>query len=500
MKRIFILITALASLVSCVDLLQKPQSVPTSETIELNEQVLESLANGLYKDWWGENYGFNCRLASLSLAADDMMTGDVAKPRNLADDQMRVPVDNLDVSTLWKEFYKTIFSANNMISLIEANTTLSSEVTAKYLGEARFIRALMYFYVVRLWGDAPAITDPQGAADINGNPDMPRTSVKDIYEKIIVPDLKAAADELLPATSRDSHNQGPTKWAAKMALADVYLNMAGWPLKETQYYAEAAAVALDVVDNSPHRLLPEYKSLWLKANSIDRTEHIFALNHTLTYLPSQYAISYLGYEENGWSDYCADPVFFSNYPDDKRKEFNFTTKTTDKDSKKEISWANFGTQSPYIRKYRNFGGCATYGIEGDNTSRSSLSEGLTPIYRYADALLFYAEASFKATGSASAKAYECLNKVRDRAFGDTKHRLEGLAAEAFEKAVFDEFGWENAFEFKRWFQLVRTEKVDEMLAKNAAVGARVNVDKQNYLFPVPVRQTELRGWKNNPGY
>ncbi|MBR3931563.1 MAG: RagB/SusD family nutrient uptake outer membrane protein, partial [Tidjanibacter sp.] len=59
---------------------------------------------------------------------------------------------------------------------------------------------------------------------------------------------------------------------------------------------------------------------------------------------------------------------------------------------------------------------------------------------------------------------------------------------------------ENCFEFKRWFQLVRTEMVDEMVGKNTAVDARLNVNKQNYLFPVPVRQCQLRGWTNNPGY
>ena len=59
MKRIFILLAITASLVSCVDLMQKPHSTLTTETIVLNDQVLESLANGLYKDWWGENYGFN---------------------------------------------------------------------------------------------------------------------------------------------------------------------------------------------------------------------------------------------------------------------------------------------------------------------------------------------------------------------------------------------------------------------------------------------------------
>lgn len=491
--------TVMASLVSCVDLLQKPQSLPTAETIELNEQVLESLANGLYKDWWANNYGFNCRLQSLCVASDEMRTGNFATDRLPSNDKMQVTVDNLDVQHLWAAFYKAIFSANNMLELIEANEMLSADVTDKYVGEARFIRALMYFYIVRLWGDAPAITDPNGIADINGKSDMPRTSSKEIYEKIIIPDLKAA-ETLLPATSRDSYNQGPTLWAAKMVLADVYLHMAGWPLKETKYYAEAAAKALEVVDESPHSLMPEYKSLWLKANSFDRTEHIFAFNHTLSYLPSQYAISYLGVEEGGWCDYYADPVFFKNYPDDTRKAFNYVVKTIDNKTKQELTWENFQMEAPYIRKYRNYGGCGTYGIEGETSKSSSLSEGITPIYRYADALLIYAEASFKATGSANEKAYDCLNDVRDRAFGDKNHRLSGLSPADFEKAVFDEYGWENVFEFKRWFQLVRTEKVDEMVSKNPDVDARINVNKQNYLFPIPVRQAELRGWQNNPGY
>lgn len=498
MKKIAILFMVLLAGTSCVDLLQKPQSSITPETIELSDQLLESMSNGMYKAWWGENYGFNCRLASLALAADDMMSGDVSKPRNTLDDQMRVPVDNVDVRVLWQEFYKTIFTANNIIEQIESNNSIGPDITDKYLGEAYFIRALMYFYVVRLWGDAPAITSSSAAADIDGDASIPRKSVADIYNRIIVPDA-LKAESLLPDKSRDSYGQAPTKWAAKMLLADVYLNMAGWPLKDVSKYADAAAKAKEVVQQSPHSLVNEYKTLWLKAMSSDKTEHIFALRHTMTYLPSQYAISYLGVEENGWSDYVADPVFFNNFPDDNRKKFCFVTQTVDK-SGKTFTWEQFATKSPYIRKYRNYGGCSTWGIEGDNTSRSSLSEGLTPIYRYADALLFYAEAVNKAEGGPDALAYECINRVRERAFGDDKHALSGLSQEEFDKAVFDEFGWENVFEFKRWFQLVRTERVDEQLAKNPSVGARVNVNKDNYLFPVPVRQVELRKWQNNPGY
>lgn len=497
MKKYLIILTAFLA-TACADLLQKPQSSITPETIELSEQLLENMSNGLYKAWWGENYGFNCRIASLSLAGDDMMTGDASKPRNTLDDQMRVPIDNADVRILWQEFYKTIFTANNLIEQIESNTTVSKEVSDKFMGEAHFIRALMYFYIVRLWGDAPAITSSTASADIDSDQAMPRKSVSDIYNRIIIPDAQLA-EQLLPSESRDAYMQAPTKWAAKMLLADAYLNMAGWPLHDVSKYASAAEKAREVVQESPHSLVPNYKDLWLRSNSGDRTEHIFALRHSMTYLPSQYAISYLGIEENGWSDYVADPVFFKSFPDDTRKEFCFVTETTDK-SGKTIFWEDFATASPYIRKYRNYGGCSNWGIEGDKSSRSSLSEGLTPIYRYADALLFYAEASNKANGGPDELAYRCINDVRKRAFGDDSHALSGLSADEFDKAVFDEFGWENVFEFKRWFQLVRTERVDEQLSKNPDIGARVNVNKENYLFPVPVRQAELRKWKNNPGY
>lgn len=498
MNKISVIIAGLILLASCDFLNQKPQSSITQETIELNEQTLESMCNALYKDWWGENYGFNCRMASLSLAADDVTTGNYGTTRLPLDDQMRVPVDNKDVEILWAEFYKVIHSANNIISLINANTRLDKGLAGPFLGEAHFMRALMYFYIVRLWGDAPATVDPNSAKDINGDETMPRVSVGDIYTKIIIPDAQMA-ETLLGDKSRDAVGQAPTRWAAKALLADVYLTMAGWPLKKSECYGLAADKAWDVIKNSGHSLVSDYKTLWLKAESSDKTEHIFSLHHTLQYLPSQYAISYMGTEETGWADYVADPVFFASFPDDSRKEFCYVTQTVDK-SGNTIRWQDFATKSPYIRKYRNYGGCGKWGIEGETSTSSSLSEGLTSIYRFADILLIFAEASNKAAGQPGADAYDCLNRVRERAFGNDAHNIYSLSSEDFDKAVFDEYGWETVFEFKRWFQLVRKEKVDEMLSKNPDIQARVNVSKQNYLFPVPARQVDLRKWRNNPGY
>lgn len=193
-------------------------------------------------------------------------------------------------------------------------------------------------------------------------------------------------------------------------------------------------------------------------------------------------------------------MFFESFPDDTRKEFCFVTSTEDKTTSETVQWEDFDAGAPYIRKYRGFGGCGQYGIEGNTAAASQLSEGLTPIYRYADALLFYAEAVTKATGNPDDLARECLRKVRARAMGDPDYVLPQMSADEFEDAVFDEFGWENVFEFKRWFQLVRTDRVDEMVSKNPDIGARVNANRQNYLFSLPVRQVELRKWQNNPGY
>ena len=58
------------------------------------------------------------------------------------------------------------------------------------------------------------------------------------------------AINLLPLQSRDNNNQAPTTWAAKTLLSDVYITMAGWPLKEENYYAEAAKTAKDIIEYS----------------------------------------------------------------------------------------------------------------------------------------------------------------------------------------------------------------------------------------------------------
>lgn len=136
---------------------------------------------------------------------------------------------------------------------------------------------------------------------------------------------------------------------------------------------------------------------------------------------------------------------------------------------------------------------------------SAQSSGITPIYRYAEVLLIYAEAQNRAEHGPNTLAYQCLNDVRKRAAGGGVYdKAENMNEEEFDKAVFDEYGWEFFAEFKRWFQLVRTEKVWEMNQNNPRVKASMikngitKEERRTYLMPLPEQEQIDCGFEANP--
>ena len=107
----------------------------------------------------------------------------------------------------------------------------------------------------------------------------------------------------------------------------------------------------------------------------------------------------------------------------------------------------------------------------------------------------YAEASTRATGTVNTLAAQCLKDVQERAgsliITDTTN------PEAFLKAVFDENGWEFFAEMRRWFDLVRLEKVSEV---NKNWDSSLFKSNNHYYMPIPESQILLTGWTNNAGY
>lgn len=501
MKKLIYLTAIAGSLLlttSCVDLTQEPESFITEEDYwsAIDQQSLQKAADALYNDLWQGNYGFNSRLQRLNVCADDI-TYRAAKANNeLAYYGRLTPnltANDADFSTTWTLFYKVISSSNK---IIKGTTIPTDEEEAKafkeILGEAYFMRGLSYFYLVRLYGDIPLLLEDDEAIIT-----IPRTAVSEIYDKAIVPSLKTAA-EWLPNQGR-SGNSTPSKWAAKACLADVYMTMAGWPLnKGTEYYGLAAAEAQDIIDNANGAglsLTTKYSDLWKEANKSETNEVMFALQHSSKHkLASNYGKSYYpsDYAPNaGWADYYGDEDFFLAYPDDARKEHNYMTEWKVK-SGDVIPYTQSADKLPAISKYYDYD-------EGD-PGKSAQANGITCIYRYAEVLLMYAEASTRATNTVNAAALDAIQEVQIRA----GYQDKGLPLTTtndpteFLKDVSNERGWEFFAEMKRWFELVRLEKVKDVRAEEW--DASLFNANHHYYFPVPYQQIDLAGWTNNAGY
>ena len=475
---------------SCVDLNQDPLSFITEEEYIQYPKDVASTAKGvtaLYNDLWGGNYGFNSRLQRLNVSADDITYAPTKANNPLGILEALTPsisANDADFSGPWIFFYKVITSANKIIEGTPIPSTKPEEMQ-KVLGEAYFMRGLSYFYLVRLFGDVPLMLTKE---DIKEG--VPRTSVAEIYDKAIIPSLTKAA-EWLPTKSRSGFSSTPSQWAAKACLTDAYMTMAGWPLNKGQeYYTKAAEVAKDIILNSGLSLTENYSDLWKELKKTDANEHMFALHHSSKQkTASNYGKSYYPadfYPNAGWSDYYASESFYLAYPNDDRKAFNFMTEWHTAENK-VVKYSESIDGLPAISKY--------YDYDEGAPGASAQSNGITCIYRYADVLLMYAEASTRATNSVDALAVKSLQEVQNRAHSTLTKTTD---PEAFEKAVFNERGWEFFAEMKRWFDLVRLQKVADVKPSDWA-GSLFKANN-HYYFPIPYQQINLTGWTNNAGY
>ena len=354
--------------------------------------------------------------------------------------------------------------------------------------QARFVRALDYFYLVRWYGEVPIITTENQTDAIN----VAQSPVADIYAYIIA-DLKFAETNLA-ITYPDKGR--PTMGAAKAILATVYLQMTGWPIKDATKYALARDKAKEVMDMHIYSLMPNFGDLWLVANKLKNPEFIFFLNGIGSNgaTAAHFHESQRPGEEGGWNDIMTEARFFNAFPAGPRKDYSFWTTFADA---KHTTWQNSAIGQPFIAKYRDAG---SGGSRDQGNVSSYNGDGFFPISRYAEILLIYAEAANMAEGGPSAAALDAINQVRRRAGGNDQavypDLTSGMTKEAFDAAVISEREWELAFECKRWFDLVRKEQV-----VSANVALYPNVTVNNQLLPKPSTEVALiPGLKQNSGY
>ena len=220
MKRKYILFILLAfSSMSCKKFIQEDlHGIYTSATFyKTSDQALMALTSA-YNDLLF-NSSDNCIWVFGDVASDDAVKGSLAGDQLDIQyiDQFNVVASNSELLSIWMRYYDAITRANIVLNQVPA-ISMDANLKARILGEAKFIRAYMYFNLVNIFGSIPLkLNPPLTQADIN----VPKSSVASIYEQI-ESDLNDAS-AVLPATYTASDIGRATKGAALGLLAKAYL-------------------------------------------------------------------------------------------------------------------------------------------------------------------------------------------------------------------------------------------------------------------------------------
>jgi hypothetical protein len=371
--------------------------------------------------------------------------------------------------------YKAIQNANNVIANYQ-NAAGDPATTNIIAGEAYFLRALSYYWLVRLFGAIPLLTSPEFSMDVYT---IEKTDPLEVYQ--LIEDDLTQAEQLLADNKRDFGR--PNKGSAKAFLADVYLTEGGWPLKNTSKYEMAASKAKEVIDNHEtygFQLLPTFAAVFENDTRNNASaEEIFAIaTNTADWRVSNNRTGWycLPSEVGGWDAIFAEINFFKNFPDGPRKDATFATTFTLSDGT-VLTWEELVTGHPYYKKLQ-----VKEGDPGYYHYQSSLPVSMM---RYAHILTIYAEAKAR-SGGPDQLAYDCINSIRVRA---GLPPLEGLSASDFAAAVVQERAWEFAAEKTRWFDLVRLEMVEEAITPEKRDPKEntlsLPITKEDYIFPFP---------------
>ncbi|MGJ1264865.1 RagB/SusD family nutrient uptake outer membrane protein [Sphingobacterium spiritivorum] len=355
-------------------------------------------------------------------------------------------------ANMWQAVYATINAANQIIEEVPNMTPamITGEKKNIFVGEAKFIRALNYFFLVRAFNKVPLKLTYTKEGD---NFDIPESGKEAIYTQIVndLTEAVAALPQANPNTG-DAAKGRASYWAAKALLAKVYLYQAAF----TNDYKKAADLANEIITTAGFGLVTDFSTIWTTQNT---NEAIFEIQF------DDQATNPLAAVANDNASvlfFAKDSTIQDLYsPQDKRRAF-----TVKKGSKNNY----------FMGKFPNF---------------SPASQNLTVI-RLAEIYLIHAEAQARVDNSVSTAAYNSLKAVQDRA-GVTVPISTYSNLEAFITAVQEEKEKELMFEGETWFDYSRTKLA---LRKYDTL-----TDERYLLYPIPSAQIALgTGLTQNPGY
>lgn len=337
-------------------------------------------------------------------------------------------------SPFYTALYKSILSANNVIE----NSKVATEV-----GEAKFLRGLSYFKLVRVFGDVPVnLTATPSTTDPSILTRQPASS---IYTNVIIPDLEDAIAALAPEITEGR----ASKYAAQGMLGKVYMQIGDFASAQPHLAAVvngAASAGISLQDN--------FADIFGVDNDLN-PEIIYA-----TQISSSISDEYGFSEFWSWSA-GLDTKSLTPLDEDLIDAFDASDEASGATDLRRAVTIDEGLMSS--PKFPQTGGPDHDWIE----------------LRLADVMLMYAE-SLNETGSSAESVLDLLDPIRTRAgLPALDHTVLNTQA-LVRQAIQDERRLELAFEGQRWFDLVRTGTVDAEMGQT--------IDSRYHLFPIPVSE------------
>jgi len=536
----FALVSLLASSAICITSCKKwldedPNSLYVAETYFQTVNDAKKATLGVYEIMSNlETYGFYMSLVYDIDSDLGHMEGTGLSNDNRTIAHYNVTPGHNYISSSWKQLYNGIDRANLAISKIQEmdlfnnGTESERKELQRNVAEAKFLRGLYYFDLVRLFGDVPfKLKFTEATDDLK----LERTDREIIYDQIIK-DMEEAIDDI-PWVSEKVNDERVSKGAVKGVLARVFLYRGGYSLRQNgnrerpanylDYYREAAKQTKEVIESGQHELNLNFESIFknqceLKLEPKESMFEVALYNATGANANS----GYIGSWNSPVTDanapygransfYKVSPVFYKKYAlEDTRRKVSIATFQINAAGDTVTYAGNNDTKWSPGKWRRNWQGTAPKNVNNTDINWTLL--------RYSDVLLMRAEAENEINGS-NDDAYTAINMVRRRAYGVALNQANvdvdipsGLSKAAFFEKIKEERALELCYEGWRKGDLIRWNILGESLrATEAALKAhRSNfpyiagtyfVDNKHELYPIPTRERELNpNLTQNPNY
>lgn len=489
-NRIFTLslcLAAMGGMVSCgEDFLEKaPKGELTSDNFFKDANQAEQAVNAIYAHLRNFNVHVFSYIGITDIASDDADKGSVPGDAGFLQDinDFTFDANNTAVNGIWSGYYQGVFRANQVLANVP-NIEMDAELQTRLLGEARFLRAYFYFFLVRTYGDIPLIDRPL-------NPDeyrQPKVSAAQIYD-FIEDDLEFAIANLPEKSEYSATDLGrATSGAAKAYLAKVHLFQ--------NDFQSAFQLAQEVINSGEYALYPNYEAIFRREGE-HSSESIFE-------------VSTVGLEQGGGASQFNEVQGIRGNPNN---GWGFNNPSNDLIAAYEENDPRLGatvifngdtlSTGEVVKADPNMGAGAKFSKKAWVPERPPIGFGNSGanirLFRYADLLLIAAEAANELGNSTDALNY--LNQVRERARQGNEAILQDVTTTnqaELRTAIWQERRVELAMEQHRYFDLVRqgqAEAVFNELGINWTPG-------KHEVFPIPQSEIDISGGTltQNPGY